>query len=137
MHQVPLARRSAHVLDPEAVCAAAGSLDDGSRVRALAALLAAAGDPTRLALLQCLHVSGQMCVTDLAVASGVERTAVSHALRQLRAAGAVDAERGGRLARYRLASPLVSDLLDLLARHAPVPRHDHHGAEDEALVAVS
>lgn len=126
MHRVPLARRGARVLDPEAVCAAAGSLDDGARVRALAGLLAAVGDPTRLALLQCLHVSGQMCVTDLAVASGVERTAVSHALRQLRDAGAVEVERGGRLARYRIASALVGELLDLLARHAPVPDSAPH-----------
>lgn len=121
MHRVPLARRHVRTVDPDAVCAGAADPEDAQRTRRWAELLSAVGEPGRLTLLLCLHRAGELCVTDLAVASGIERSAVSHALRLLREAGAVEVTRDSRLARYRLGDPLVHDLLHLL------------GAEDAVL----
>ena len=50
-------------------------------------------------------------MTDLAVATGMNATAVSQALRLLRAAGMVAAHRDGRVIRYTLTDPTVAALL--------------------------
>ena len=76
------------------------------------------GDPHRLAMLVCIRQVGPISVTDLALATGMNDTAVSQALRLLRAAGAVSGTRDGRVIRYRL----TDDTLDaLLALTTPPP----------------
>lgn len=60
------------------------------------------GAPGRLRLLLILHESGPTSVNDLAERSGLSPTAVSHALRLLRFADMVTAERDGRLVLYRI-----------------------------------
>jgi len=96
------------------VCAAAGTIADLDQVRRWADLLTLLGDANRLALLLCLHGTGELCVSDLAVATGMSDSGVSHALRLLRAHGLVEVRRHGRLAHYRLADGAVPDLLHLL-----------------------
>jgi DNA-binding transcriptional ArsR family regulator len=53
-------------------------------------------------------------VTDLAVAAGMNDTTVSAALRLLRAAGVVAAQRDGRIIRYSLADAEIGALLERL-----------------------
>ncbi|MFJ2867424.1 ArsR/SmtB family transcription factor [Kitasatospora sp. NPDC087314] len=71
--------------------------------------------PGRLALLLAIRRAGPICVTDLALATGIRDTTVSQALRLLRATGTVSAARHGRTVRYRLDDPAVARLLDRAA----------------------
>src|SRR5262249_2973900 len=75
-------------------------------------------DPGRLSLLVCIRAAGPISVTDLAVASGMNDTTVSQALRLLRAAGLGAAERGGRVIRDSLAD---EETCPVLARLLPAP----------------
>ncbi|MFB7620973.1 ArsR/SmtB family transcription factor [Kitasatospora sp. NPDC056181] len=69
-------------------------------------------DPGRLALLIAVHRAGPICVTDLALATGIRDTTVSQALRLLRVTGIVSAARDGRTVRYVLRDPQIARLLD-------------------------
>ncbi|MFG1977282.1 ArsR/SmtB family transcription factor [Nonomuraea fuscirosea] len=73
-------------------------------------------DPNRLRLLVAL-LDGELCVCDLAAVTGQSESAVSHALRLLRAHRIVAARRAGRMAYYRLEDPHVRMLLDLALAH--------------------
>ncbi|SDL28141.1 DNA-binding transcriptional regulator, ArsR family [Nonomuraea jiangxiensis] len=73
-------------------------------------------DPNRLRLLVAL-LDGELCVCDLAAVTGQSESAVSHALRLLRAHRIVSARRSGRMAYYRLEDPHVRMLLDLALAH--------------------
>ena len=75
--------------------------------KAEAAWLAAFGEPTRLAILRAL-ATGEMTVTQLAVACKVEMVNVSHHLSVLRDSGLVTVERDGRFMRYALVGGRVS-----------------------------
>ena len=72
-----------------------------------AAWLAAFGEPTRLAIIRHL-ATGEMTVTQLAVACEVEMVNVSHHLGQLKDIGLVTVERDGRFMRYNLAGAAVN-----------------------------
>lgn len=104
------------VVDAERVAAvrermpAAGDLVDTADVFGLLA------DPNRLRLLVAL-LDGELCVCDLAAVSGQSESAVSHALRLLRAHRIVAARRSGRMAYYRLEDPHVRMLLDVALAH--------------------
>ena len=133
MHQVPPARRGARVIDPHQVCDASAVLADGAQVQRTAAVLAALGDPNRLGILLALHHAGDLCVSDLAVVVGMSDSAVSHALRLLRAHGMVTAHREGRLVRYRVAGDLTTRLLDVVSDGAIGELQLHaHGAAHPA-----
>ena len=69
-------------------------------------------DPTRLTILSCIRAAGPISVSDLAAATGIADTTVSQTLRHLRATQTVEAERDGRVMRYRLADPAVAGLID-------------------------
>ncbi len=79
-------------------------------------------DPGRLRLLVALLV-GELCVCDLATVCGQSESAVSHALRLLRAHRVVHVRREGRRAFYSLDDAHVRMLLDLALTHI-----DHAGA---------
>jgi DNA-binding transcriptional ArsR family regulator len=112
MHLVPPERRSQRVLDGERVCQAISALGEPEDVAAWSQRFNILGDPGRLALLLCIHRAGPISVTDLAVATDIRDSAVSQALRLLRANGTVVAERDGRVVRYALADPAIGDLLE-------------------------
>lgn len=76
------------------------------------------GDATRVRLLYALLEVGEMCVCDLAEATGTQESTVSQALRLLRASGAVKNRRQGRMVFYRLADAHVRMLLDLSREHS-------------------
>ena len=127
MHQVPAARRGARIVDPAQVCDAVAVLADRPAVQRAAAVLDALGDPHRLSLLLALHHAGDLCVSDLAFAVGMSDSAVSHALRLLRAHGMVTAHRAGRMVHYRVAGELTTRLLDVISAEVvgELPLHAH------------
>jgi DNA-binding transcriptional ArsR family regulator len=71
------------------------------------------GEPGRLRMLHALADAGELCVCDLAATIDGTETAVSHAMRLLRAAGVVRNRRDGRMVYYRLADDRVRALLEL------------------------
>ncbi|HCC53687.1 MAG TPA: transcriptional regulator [Desulfobulbaceae bacterium] len=73
-------------------------------------------DPTRLKILQALHLE-EMCVCDLAAFLGVSESAVSHQLRLLRQMALVTNRREGPVLYYRLADAHVSQLILLALDH--------------------
>lgn len=89
--------------------------DEITRVAAVFKLL---GDPTRARLLYALLEAGELCVCDLAVATGTTETTVSQALRLLRASAVVTGRREGRNVYYRLSDGHVRMLLDVTREHA-------------------
>lgn len=91
-------------------------LPDDRDVRQMAEVFALLSDPGRLRLLNVL-LEGEACVCDLAAACGQSVSAVSHALRLLRAHQVVTVRRAGRRAFYRLDDLHVRMLLDLARTH--------------------
>ena len=133
MHKVPLDRRGLRVIDPDQVCDATAVLSDVESVQRAATVLDALGEANRLSLLLALQHAGDLCVSDLAVAVGMSDSAVSHALRLLRAHGMVTAHREGRLVRYRIAEGLGKRLLEVVSAEVvgPVRLHAHGAGDDE------
>ncbi|MFJ8813201.1 ArsR/SmtB family transcription factor [Amycolatopsis thermoflava] len=105
------------VIDGPAVEAALDGLGDRDVVREWAGRFSVLADPSRLTLLVCIHYAREICVSDLAVAAGMTDTAVSQALRLLRAHGLVTAQRTGRIVRYRLADATVHELIHHVRPH--------------------
>lgn len=115
MHLVPEEREHWRAIDEHTVCDAIAAIGDPDRVHIWASRFALLGEPGRLALLLSLHRAGPIAVSDLALATGIRDSAVSQALRLLRASGTVAAEKDGRIVRYRLVDSEVSALLDSLS----------------------
>jgi ArsR family transcriptional regulator, lead/cadmium/zinc/bismuth-responsive transcriptional repressor len=111
VHLLPAERSGHRVIDGERVCQAIAAISPAAAIAARAKSFALLGDPTRLALLTCIQAAAPISVSDLAAATGFNDTTVSQTLRHLRAAGAVTAERDGRVIRYRLADGPVAALL--------------------------
>jgi DNA-binding transcriptional ArsR family regulator len=118
MHLVPADRADHRIIDDHRACEAIAALGDPEAVTSWAQRFSLLADPGRLSLLVCIKAAGPISVTDLAVASGMNDTTVSQALRLLRAAGVVAAERDGRVIRYSLADEEIGSLL---ARLFPAP----------------
>ena len=78
-----------------------------------ATTLKALANPVRLQILHAL-ADGPMVVGHLAVDLGLSQPNVSQHLAVLRSAGLVEADRGGREARYRLADPEVIVACDVM-----------------------
>jgi ArsR family transcriptional regulator, lead/cadmium/zinc/bismuth-responsive transcriptional repressor len=68
---------------------------------------------TRLSLLLCISAAGPISVSDLAAAVDQDPDTVSQTLRLLRASRTVSTQRDGRVIRYQIADPTISDLLSL------------------------
>ena len=90
---------------------------DASPVEGLAEIFALLGDPSRLRLLTALLEAGELCVGDLAAVAGLGESAVSHALRLLRAHRVVAVRRSGRMAYYSLCDGHVRALLTAALEH--------------------
>ncbi len=117
MHLIPADRAQRRVIDGHTVCDAIVGIGDPGQVRAWAGRFALLADPSRLTLLLCIRATGEICVSDLAVAAGINDTATSQALRLLRTAGLVATRKDGRVVRYRLADEAARDVLDLITAH--------------------
>lgn len=77
------------------------------------------GNPVRLAALKTLVKAEELCVTDLVEATGTEQSHMSHALAELRACGLVAARPDGKKVCYKVTSPRLQTILDLVERYAP------------------
>lgn len=74
------------------------------------------GDPTRLRIVNALHVEEELSVGDLVDRVGTSYGAVSKQLALLRARGAVARRRDGTRIYYRIADPSFSDLCDAVCK---------------------
>jgi DNA-binding transcriptional ArsR family regulator len=104
------------VVDAGRVDAVRAAMPAQHDVAELADVFGMLSDPGRLRVLVAL-LEGEMCVCDLAASAGQSESAVSHALRLLRAHRVVEARRDGRRAYYRLADSHVRMLLDVALAH--------------------
>ncbi|MFD0684615.1 ArsR/SmtB family transcription factor [Actinomadura fibrosa] len=105
------------VVDAEKVAVVSAALPPAETVAGLAQVFGLLADPGRLRVITALLEGGEMCVCDIAAACGHSESAVSHALRLLRASRVVRVRRAGRMAYYRLDDSHVRMLLDLALAH--------------------
>jgi ArsR family transcriptional regulator, lead/cadmium/zinc/bismuth-responsive transcriptional repressor len=105
------------LIHPPAVFTARAALGVMPPVPDVAGLFALLADPTRLRLLAAL-ATGELCVCDLAAATGINRTTVSHQLRTLREGRLVKSRRQGRVIFYDLDDDHVRDLMAMGIAHA-------------------
>lgn len=101
-------------------------LGDAAYARAVAEAIQALASPSRLRLLARLHIA-PASVGELAVATGMEDSAVSHQLRLMRSFGLVVGERRGRHVIYALHDPHVAEMLEQVVAHV---EHVHQGLAD-------
>jgi ArsR family transcriptional regulator, lead/cadmium/zinc/bismuth-responsive transcriptional repressor len=111
MHLVPADQAHRHPIDEHRVCEAIEAIGEPTDVEQWAGRFALLADPGRLRLLRAIAACPQISVTDLAIAAGMNDTAVSQALRLLRVAGAVAGRKDGRVMRYRISDETISALL--------------------------
>jgi len=104
---------SVRCVEPERVAATRSRLPGADASEAIAEVFKLLGEPTRVRILYALAEATELCVCDLALTADVSETAVSHAMRLLRASGIVRNRREGRLIYYRLADDRVRSLLEL------------------------
>jgi ArsR family transcriptional regulator len=90
---------------------------ENGQARALAGIFKALSDPTRLRIISAL-AEREFCVGDLAEALGMEQSAVSHQLSDMRDMGLVRSHREGRRIYYRLDDEHVADLYAQGLAHA-------------------
>ncbi len=90
---------------------------DRDHIRQMAEIFGFLGDPTRLALLLELMDGVELCVGDLASKVDVTDTAVSHALRLLKARNIVRPRRDGNRIYYSLVDEHVRVLVEATASH--------------------
>lgn len=101
-------------IHPESVRHARLHLEDENAIMDAADMFSVLGDTTRLRVLVSL-LHGEMCVTDIAVATGVNRTTISHQLRVLRSNSMVTRRRDGKVIYYTIANMTLTRLLELVA----------------------
>jgi ArsR family transcriptional regulator, lead/cadmium/zinc/bismuth-responsive transcriptional repressor len=89
-----------------------------------AAIFRAAGEPSRLRLLELL-LQGELCVTEIASSLDDGLSTVSQRLRVLRAEGLVSRRRDKKHLYYTLADQHVVDVLVGMLDHATHPPHSH------------
>ncbi|MDP8910973.1 MAG: metalloregulator ArsR/SmtB family transcription factor [Actinomycetota bacterium] len=83
---------------------------------ALAARFKALADPTRVAIVNRLAASDEVCVCELTEAFELSQPTISHHLRLLREAGLVQSSRRGTWAYYRLVPDAIAELGAALGR---------------------
>lgn len=102
-------------LHPEAVFAARRALGDAP-ADDVARIFAVLADPTRVRVVMAL-AGAELCVTDLAAATGVNRTTISHQLKVLREHRLVRRRRQGKVVYYALDDEHVTALLGMATAH--------------------
>jgi len=116
------------LMDPERVLAVQAALPTVDRIDELEEIFDLLGDGNRLRLLTALLEAGELCVCDLAAATTMSESAVSHALRLLRLNRVVKVRRSGRMGHYSLEDDHVRMLLDIALQHidtSMVEGHQH------------
>ena len=101
-------------MHPDSVRHARLHLEDEGAIMTAADLFSLLGDTTRLRVLVSL-LHGELCVTDIATATDVNRTTISHQLRVLRSNNLVSRRREGKVVYYSIANTTLTNLLELVA----------------------
>jgi DNA-binding transcriptional ArsR family regulator len=127
----PLDECAVRVVDQARVTLVAEAMPGAESVEELAQIFGLLADPGRLRVITALLEGGEMCVCDIAAACGHSESAVSHALRLLRAHRVVRVRRSGRMAYYRLDDSHVRMLLDLALVHIGHRGEADKGESDE------
>ena len=112
----PLSDDARVCLHPAAVRRARESLATAPPATEIAALFAILGDGTRLRILLALG-SAELCVRDLAAATGINCSTVSHRRRILHEGRLVERRRQGKVVHYSLADEHVATLLQMGSAH--------------------
>lgn len=89
------------------------------RLAYAARILKLIANPSKLAILQHLHLHGPTSVNDLCAAVGLSQPLLSHHLASLKGGGVVQAQRQGKSIYYRLALLEVTSVLECLAHCQP------------------
>jgi DNA-binding transcriptional ArsR family regulator len=110
------ARPAPRTIDAAQVALVRSAMPSDGDVVDLADVFGLLGEPSRVRILIAL-LNGRMSVRDLAASISLSESAVSHALRLLRAHRVVDVHREGRVAYYALADSHVRVLLELGLEH--------------------
>ena len=105
-----------NLIHPDRVEAAQRRLMVNPPVERVARQFALMADPTRLRMLTALD-AGELCVCDLAAATGINRSTVSHQLRVLRDARLVRWRRDGKVIYYALDDDHVVSLMAMASAH--------------------
>ncbi len=105
-----------HLVHLDAVRQVQPNLMPTAKAQQMAEFFGVLADPNRLRLLSAL-ASQELCVCDLAVATKMSESAVSHQLRVLRTARLVKYRREGRNIFYSLADHHVVNLYREVAEH--------------------
>jgi ArsR family transcriptional regulator, arsenate/arsenite/antimonite-responsive transcriptional repressor len=82
----------------------------------LATRFKALADPTRVAIVNALSASDEVCVCNLTATFELSQPTISHHLKILRQAGLVEASRRGTWAYYRLVPEAIEALRGALGR---------------------
>jgi ArsR family transcriptional regulator len=82
----------------------------------LAARFKALADPTRVAIVNCLSATDEVCVCNLTATFELSQPTISHHLKILREAGLVESTRRGTWAYYRLVPEAIDALRGALGR---------------------
>jgi ArsR family transcriptional regulator len=93
-----------------ACCAPGAARIEPGAAEALAARFKALADPTRVAIVNRLAGTEEVCVCELVDEFELSQPTISHHLRLLRQAGLVEAERRGTWAYYRLVPASIDEL---------------------------
>ena len=101
----------------ELVAEIKGWLPDDEKVKLVASLHSALGDPTRLKILLTLSHDEELCVCDISHVIGLSVSATSHQLRLLRSLNLVNYRTDGKMAYYALAAnlPVIGWIQETLA----------------------
>jgi DNA-binding transcriptional ArsR family regulator len=113
----PLDGCAVECVDPERVAAVVERLPDTQTSDDLAALFAVLAETGRVRLVAALLEAGELCVCDLAAATGLSQTACSHNLRLLRAHRLVRRRKQGRNVYYALDDAHIRLLIDVALQH--------------------
>ena len=106
----------------------------GSNLAEVASLV---GDPARANMLAALMDGRALTATELAYVGGVSASTASAHLAKLEAAHLLAVVKQGRHRYFRLASPLVSRMLEGIMTFAAIggpPRYRPHGPKDAAML---
>lgn len=92
-------------------------LPNDEKVKLVASLHSALGDPTRLKILLVLSHGEELCVCDISHVIGLSVSATSHQLRLLRNLNLVNYRTDGKMAYYALAAnlPIIGWIQETLA----------------------
>lgn len=85
-------------------------LPEEKSLRSLAEFFSVFSDETRIKIISALSVS-ELCVNDISNILKLNQTTVSHQLKLLKSAGAVNFRRDGKIIYYSIANKKINDCL--------------------------